>query len=412
MPTNISPSESEGTKWMKLQLWVRQACENAGITAGGDDPLLSDISQSDSEGVKWAKLQRWVALLAENISGGGGGGGTATALKTARTLTIGSTGKPFDGSANVAWTLAEIGADPSGTASGAVSTHNSATDSHSDLRTLIAGKQDSLTISAVGEAMLALATPAAQKIPRINPNGSVTLIDVPSATLADEITTDAPTAYWQLTETGGNLADSAGGGRTLTVTGSPVYAFCQLVRNLTSKGLKFVPGAYASRASDNLGVTPPWTGSWSLEFVVMLPEDLEEELGCFTYGTSGETEAGNYQIFATITTARKLNLIWEYGAGNNVTFSPQIVLPIGFKAHIVWTKDAVNKIVKCFVNGICAYSYSYTQEPTGGSSSTIDVGRSSTGATTTGVLGHVAVYMGAVLSDARVMAHAVAAGVA
>ena len=74
MPTNISPSESEGTKWMKLQLWVQQACENAGITAGGDDPLLSDISPSDSEGVKWAKLQRWVALLAENISGGGGGG--------------------------------------------------------------------------------------------------------------------------------------------------------------------------------------------------------------------------------------------------------------------------------------------------------------------------------------------------
>ena len=80
MPTNISPSESEGTKWMKLQLWVRQACENAGITAGGDDPLLSDISPSDSEGVKWAKLQRWVALLAENISGGGGGGGETVDL--------------------------------------------------------------------------------------------------------------------------------------------------------------------------------------------------------------------------------------------------------------------------------------------------------------------------------------------
>ena len=44
----------------------------------------------------------------------------------------------------------------------------------------LAGKQDALTISDVGEAMLALATPAAQKIPRINANGSVTLIDVPS----------------------------------------------------------------------------------------------------------------------------------------------------------------------------------------------------------------------------------------
>lgn len=39
-----------------------------------------------------------------------GNAGTATTLATARTLTIGSTGKTFDGSANVAWTLAEIGA--------------------------------------------------------------------------------------------------------------------------------------------------------------------------------------------------------------------------------------------------------------------------------------------------------------
>ncbi len=35
---------------------------------------------------------------------------TATTLKTARTLTIGNTGKSFNGSSNVSWTLAEIGA--------------------------------------------------------------------------------------------------------------------------------------------------------------------------------------------------------------------------------------------------------------------------------------------------------------
>ena len=39
-----------------------------------------------------------------------GNAGSATVLQTARTLTIGSTGKSFDGSANVAWTLGEIGA--------------------------------------------------------------------------------------------------------------------------------------------------------------------------------------------------------------------------------------------------------------------------------------------------------------
>lgn len=39
--------------------------------------------------------------------------GTATKLQTARTLTIGNTGKSFDGSTNVSWSLAEIGLPPS-----------------------------------------------------------------------------------------------------------------------------------------------------------------------------------------------------------------------------------------------------------------------------------------------------------
>ena len=39
-----------------------------------------------------------------------GNAGSATILQTARTLTIGATGKTFNGSANVAWSLAEIGA--------------------------------------------------------------------------------------------------------------------------------------------------------------------------------------------------------------------------------------------------------------------------------------------------------------
>lgn len=39
-----------------------------------------------------------------------GNAATSTKLATARTLTVGSTGKAFDGSANLSWTLAEIGA--------------------------------------------------------------------------------------------------------------------------------------------------------------------------------------------------------------------------------------------------------------------------------------------------------------
>ena len=39
-----------------------------------------------------------------------GNAGTATKLANARTLTIGDTGKTFDGSGNVSWSLDEIGA--------------------------------------------------------------------------------------------------------------------------------------------------------------------------------------------------------------------------------------------------------------------------------------------------------------
>lgn len=59
-----------------------------------------------------------------NISGNAG---TATILQTARTLTIGNTGKTFNGSANVAWTLSEIGAfsTAGGTISGVVTIESS-----------------------------------------------------------------------------------------------------------------------------------------------------------------------------------------------------------------------------------------------------------------------------------------------
>jgi hypothetical protein len=49
----------------------------------------------------------WNNTLANNISGNAS---TATTLQTARTLTIGNTGKSFNGSGNISWSLSEIGA--------------------------------------------------------------------------------------------------------------------------------------------------------------------------------------------------------------------------------------------------------------------------------------------------------------
>ena len=99
---------------------------------------------------------------------------------------------------------------------GAVSTHNTAPDAHADIRTLVAGKQDSLTISDVGEAMLALATPSGQKIPRINADASVTLIDVPSN--VEEVDANFVSISYNPSGGGGSVAEVTPGPRTTACT--------------------------------------------------------------------------------------------------------------------------------------------------------------------------------------------------
>ena len=56
--------------------------------------------------INFAPAQTWPTFNQSTT----GNAGTATKLATPRTLTIGSTGKTFDGSGNLTWTLAEMGA--------------------------------------------------------------------------------------------------------------------------------------------------------------------------------------------------------------------------------------------------------------------------------------------------------------
>ena len=74
--TPIALENSEGVRFSKLQIFIRNAIDNAGIgyTLGG---YLQPISLSDSEGLRFAKLGAWLTLLADNIAGGGGGAGVS-----------------------------------------------------------------------------------------------------------------------------------------------------------------------------------------------------------------------------------------------------------------------------------------------------------------------------------------------
>lgn len=82
------------------------------------DSSLSSMLKVTADNGKVYAPYNFVGYLEGNISGSSssctGNAATATTWQTARTLTIGSTGKSVNGSANVSWTLAEIGAAASG----------------------------------------------------------------------------------------------------------------------------------------------------------------------------------------------------------------------------------------------------------------------------------------------------------
>ena len=79
----------------------------AGAYNGGDAPF-----HVGREGHLYATNATLAGTLDGNAT-------TATRLQNARTLTIGNTGKNFDGSGNIAWSLDEMGALP--TAGGTIS---------------------------------------------------------------------------------------------------------------------------------------------------------------------------------------------------------------------------------------------------------------------------------------------------
>ncbi len=116
--TSITNStEPTGTK--KVTITLNQALrENAWINSkyfGSDGAIYGTIfhdSANSSFYVDPASTSNLSGLtVASTITGSiTGNAGTATTLQTARTITVGSTGRSFNGSADISWSLSDIGA--------------------------------------------------------------------------------------------------------------------------------------------------------------------------------------------------------------------------------------------------------------------------------------------------------------
>lgn len=99
------PTTSKQANWDTAYSWGDHS--TAGYLTSHQDisGLLPKSGGTMTGAITFAGAQTWPTFN-QNTTG------SAATLTTARTLTIGSTGKTFNGSANVSWTLAEIGAAP------------------------------------------------------------------------------------------------------------------------------------------------------------------------------------------------------------------------------------------------------------------------------------------------------------
>ena len=106
-------------------------------TSGNGYAFWAGADGADNSGSAPFRVGHEGSLYAANATLTGtltGNATTATKLQTARTLTIGNTGKNFDGSGNVSWNLSEIGAASSG-------------HTHSSIRGTIGGSWASATVN-------------------------------------------------------------------------------------------------------------------------------------------------------------------------------------------------------------------------------------------------------------------------
>ncbi len=124
--TITSNANGEILRWNGTA-WINNTLAEAGIAAVGHGHNIADVSG----------LQ---AALDSKMSASGNAA-TATKLQTARNLTIGASAKGFDGSANVSWSLTEIGAAPV--------SHAHAIANVTGLQNALDGKQGSLGYTPV-----------------------------------------------------------------------------------------------------------------------------------------------------------------------------------------------------------------------------------------------------------------------
>lgn len=186
-----------------------------------------------------------------NITAAGAFSGSAAKLTTARTLTIGNKGYSFDGSADVSWTLADIGAAASS------HTHNYAGSSS-------AGGAATSALTCTGNAATATKLATARTINGTSFNGTGNIVTsywgaARTITIGNtsKSVNGASNVSWTLSEIGASMAQrytvSASAGASTVAFGTTYGDTTYLT--VYQNGILLTPGTNYTVNSDKAGIT-------------------------------------------------------------------------------------------------------------------------------------------------------------
>lgn len=234
-----------------------------------------------------------------------------------------------------------------------------------------------------------------------------------SGELATQILADGPLAFWKCDEVSGTtLADSSGNSFALTLTGTYVLAAEILIPKLpTTKFLHVGTGStsFASRAG-TLGLSTPINRDWTIEAIVHVNTTGVNTF--FSITASGETSQTNYQISLQTDASLNLRVFWESAAGNNIdNILSGSAINRSHSFHLLVTNDNAAKFLSFFVDGIYAGGVGYGTLATDGSTTSTYLGGDVVNGGGDVGIAYVAFYTHK-LTQERVMAHALAAGLA
>jgi len=97
------------------------------------------------------------------------------------------------------------------------------------------------------------------------------------------------------------------------------------------------------------------------------PESLSDADGIVHYGVSGESLSDNAMYYLDIVNSNDMRYIHEYASGTNQLINFNTNFTLNQWQHIIVTRDASAKTVKCFIDAVeTSNSLTYTTAPAGG----------------------------------------------